>query len=313
MDINIILHQISQGPYKEEFYENFGLKKKLYLHKNFDPQSKYFFYVRQSKVTDDITSKEWQISNLGYNGLSNIIISSNSAYKNQKADYILDIIKYIVQSGNKNFTLSVSDYSRFSRNIETTEKIYNYLYDNQVEFYLNVDGKIYNYLNNYYSPSTDVLRKYFMECQKFSDELSREMKKVHKKKKEKRIKMEYTELATNYFKWFMTHHQDFIKPEMFNTLERIKFSPYNMQTYYAQTDGMFVNQKELFYFYCPYTNLMIVCPEELACIEDLDSSIIQGFDKDDLLALADSQIDNLHYICYHRDNFDLSNMEVDLP
>jgi hypothetical protein len=309
MDINVILTQISQGPYKEEFYQYFGQKNKLYLHQHFDPLSKYFFYVRQSKNSDDITSKEWQISNLGFNGPNNIIVSSNSAYKNKKADYILDIIKYIVQSGNKNFTLSVSDYSRFSRNIETTEKIYNYLYDNQVEFYLNVDGKIYNYLNDYY---TNNLRKTFTECQKFSDELSREMKKVHKKKKEIKVKNKYSGLATSYFKWFMTHRQDFIQPKMFNTLGRIRFSPHNMDKYFKETDGLFENKDEFFYFYCPYTNLMIVCPEELAYIEGLDSSIIKGFDKDDLFSLADSDIESLNYICYHRDNFDMNNMDLDL-
>lgn len=309
--MNNILTQITNGPHNTEFYQLFGAKKKLYIHQNFDPLCTDFFYIRQSREGDDISSKNWQSSNLMNGDSKNIIISDNSAYKSNKAGYIFDIIKYIVQSGNTNFSISVSDYSRFSRNIEITEKIYNYLFDNNIIFYLNVDEKVYNYLEDYYKP-INGLRTFFIDCQKFSDELSRELKKVHKKKKELRIKNKYSNLATSYFKWFITHNQKFLTQETYDQLEKSNFSYFKMLNYFSQTNGMFNNTKKFFYFYCPYTNLMIICPEELAYIEGLDSSIIQDFTKEDLEAIADSDNENLHYICYYRDNFDMTDMNIEL-
>ena len=306
MEINNILTQITNGPYKSEFYQIFGRKSKLYLHKNFDPRNNYFYYVRQSKQSDDITSKEWQLTNLSGNGLNNIIVSNNSAYKENKANYIFDIIKYIVQSGNKNFTLSVSDYSRFSRNLKTTELIYNYLFDNEVQFYLNVDGKIYNYIEDYYKPQ-DNLRKYFINCQNFSFELTREMIKVHKNKKEKRFKINYTQLATNYFKWFISH-QDFLNKDILKDI----FTSQKLNEYYIETDNMFQKENNFYYFYCNNTNLMIICPREIACIEGIDSSFIEGFSQDLLLNIANCEDESINYICYFRDNFDMSNMNNEL-
>ena len=309
-NINLILNQIVNGPYKAEFYQFYGRKSKLFIHENFDPKSSNFFYVRQSRDGDDIKSKAWQMSKLGYNNATNIIVSTNSAFKENKAGYILDVLKYIYESGNNNFVLSVSDYSRFSRNLEVTSKIYNYLHDNKITFYLDVDGKIYNYREEYYSK----LRAKFSDCEKFSMELSREMKLVHQKKKELGNRVKYSQLATNYFKFFMTHgHPTFKNPQLFNTLNRNNLNALKMMQYKNETKHMFKMETEIFYFFCPVINCRIICPEELAYVEGLDSSIIQGFNREDFLALANSDNELFQWICYPYDNLDLANMELDLP
>lgn len=309
--INLMLNQIVDGPYKDEFYQFYGRKSKLFIHQNFDPNSGNFFYVRQSRDGDDIRSKAWQMSKLSYNNTSNIIVSTNSAYQENKAGYILDVIKYINDAGNKNFIISVSDYSRFSRNLEVTSKIFNYIYDNNITFYLDVDGKIYNYKEEYYSK----LREKFRSCENFSKELSREMKLVHKKRKELSNKVKYSQLATNYFKFFISQgHSEFKRnPAIFNSLNRNNLNALRISQYKMQTNDMFVMGKDIFYFFCPIINCRIICPEELAYIEDLDSSIIKGFTKEDFLALANNSNQLFQWICYPYDNFEMTDMELDLP
>ena len=305
-NINLILNQIINGPYKSDFYQFYGQKSKLFIHENFNPNSGNFFYVRQSRDGDDIKSKAWQMSKLNYNDATNIIVSTNSAFKENKAAYILDVIKYIYESGNNNFVLSVSDYSRFSRNLEVTSRIYNYLHDNNITFYLDVDGKVYNYREEYYSK----LRSKFSDCERFSLELSREMKLVHKKKKELDNKIKYSELATNYFKFFMSHgHPNFKNTQMFNTLNRNNLNSLKIIQYRNETKDKFCMKKEIFYFFCPVINCRIICPEELAYVEGLDSSIIQGFCKEDFFALANNSNEIFQWICYPYNVFE---MEMEL-
>jgi hypothetical protein len=304
-----LLNKISDGPHLNEFYELFGTKNKFYIHSDFDPRSNNFFYIRQSRQGDDIKTKGWQLDNLTNASTKNVIISSNSAYKEQQSKYIFDFIKYIVSKGNRNFKMFVSDYSRFSRNLEMTSKIYNYIFDNNINLLLDVDGIEYNYREDYYTK----LRTKFKECENFSVELSREMKKVSKKKKEIKTKNNYSDKATQYFKTFISYkikNLNYFKSLSRKNLTLNKIHKYKKET---KTSIDLIQKDEYYYFHCPFINCMIICPEELAYIEGLNYTFIKGFDKEDFLAIANSNIDELKWICYNHNNFKMSDLKNTLP
>ena len=55
---------------------------------------------------------------------------------------------------------------------------------------------------------------------------------------------------------------------------------------------------------------MIVCPREIACLENLDYTIIKGFSKQDLIAIANSGNKFLSYICYYHPETEIQ-MDID--
>jgi hypothetical protein len=295
MDDNIlkIITTIIKGPYLDDFYGAYGNKSKFYLHENFDVKLKYFYYIRQSRPSDTDDSKKWQVNNNNKLSTKNLIISNNSAFKEEKSEYIFDFIKYLVSKGNRNFKISVSDYSRFSRNLEASSKIYNFIYDNNINFYLEVDKNLYNYREDYYTK----LRSKFSDCEKFSSELSREMKKVSKKRKEQNEITYNSELATNYFK------------SIINMPVNIDINKLNRPNLKNNLNNKIII-KNYYYFHCPLTNCMITCPEELAYIENLDYTYIKGFEKEDFLAIANSDNHILHYICYLNNNNNNNNFNM---
>ena len=136
---------------------------------------------------------------------------------------------------------------------------------------------------------------------------------IHKKKKILANKAQYSQLASNYFKWFITHGlESYVNTGIFQSLRRPNFSASKMRDYRAQTNGMFSLTEEIFYFYCPITNCRIVCPEELAYMEGLDFTIINGFNRLDFESIASSDNEDLHWSCYFYDSFDMDNMLVEV-
>lgn len=283
-----IIQKVVQGPQYDPLKKN-----KLYVSNKFNVNSRNFNYIRQSKAKD-LSSKKWQLSSMPECNETNLIVNDNSAFQEKTAYHIYNIIVYISSQGNKKFTITVTHHSRFSRNLKVTEKILLYLIDNNVTLYLNIGGTLYNYINDY----AEKLRPLFKEGQNYSLELSRTSTLIALKKKQFRDKIRSSEMATNYFKWFITN-KEFLNQTLFNLLNRVKFSPPRMNNYFYETQNKFVPNKKLYYFYCVSTGLMIVCPREIACIENLDYTIIKGFSKQDLIAIANSGNKFLSYICYY--------------
>jgi len=294
-----------------DFFETNPTIRNVKIHKDFNPKNKNIFYIRQSKK-DDKDYKDWQttIVKNKNNSEENIVLSTNSAYKEKQADYIFKIIKYIVEKGNKTFTLHVADYSRFSRNLNVTSLIYNYIYDRNINLTLNVDGDVYSYIDDYYPK----LRDMFKNCEKFSDDLSRVMKKVSSKRKLQKIMDNNSKLATDYFKYFISYFQK-IETRHLLELKRHNLSLVKIAKYKRESKDLlnkFHFNGDLHYFYCPLINCRIVCPLEIAQLENIDSTIIKGFDQEDFLAIAESGNEYLEWSCYHYDNFDLGNLKKSL-
>ena len=283
-----IIQKVVQGPQYAPLVKN-----KLYVSNKFNVNSRNFNYIRQSKAKD-LSSKKWQLSSMPECNETNLIVNDNSGFQEKTAYHIYDIIVYISSQENKKFTITVTHHSRFSRNLKVTEKILLYLIDNNVTLYLNIGGNLYNYVYDY----AEKLRPLFKEAQNYSLEISRTSRLIAMRKRQFRDKIRYSELATNYFKWFITN-QEYLNQTLFNLLNRVKFSPSRMNNYFYETQNKFVPNKKLYYFYCVSTGLMIVCPREIACVENLDYTIIKGFSKQDLIAIANSGNKFLSYICYY--------------
>ena len=135
-----ILESIKDNPGNFYSYLN-----RVLTHLNFNPRSKYIYYIRQSKSDGKDKSKEWQMNNPLHE--SNTIINNNSAFREKTKGYIFKIIKGIFASGNNKFVFSVADCSRFSRSESTSLEIYHFLMTNKdkdYNFFLEVGDKVYN-------------------------------------------------------------------------------------------------------------------------------------------------------------------------
>lgn len=286
---------------------NFFNLKRVFTHADFNPKSENFYYIRQSKTDDSMNSKLWQYNNLLET--SNTIYSNNSAYKEQTSGYIFTIIKKIFYSGNNNFIISVADFSRFSRSEKCTLDIYHFLMSNlekDYNFYLEVDDKIYNYREEYYK---GLLNK-FKFFESISKEQSRLAKKIHRQKKYVKNLKNYSKLATDYFKTYISYANPVFSSKLKN-LGRVNFTDDMLKKYKKETKekkNLLKLDKFLYYFYCKKTNLMIVCPREIATLENIDYSIIKGFTKEDFLAIFNSNDKDLEWIIYRYDAMDLSTI-----
>lgn len=281
--------EIMNGPQKEDFKFN-----KFFIHKDFNPKAKIINYARQSK-SGPLQSKEWQLKSFDVLSKENTVISTNSAFNEKKAPYIFEFLKYLFEKGNRDFYFHISDYSRFSRNTKITDQIYIHLYENNVNFKIVVGDVIYDFKECYWKG----LRDKFMEAEKYSLELSRQMKTIKQRKDYANVKV----LATDYFKHFITSSGSIkFDQKVLDEVNRPNFSNFKIASYklgLARRNVSFPQEKEFFYFYCSITKCMIICPEELAYKENLTYRIIEGFNQVDFITIAKSKNPLLNWICYY--------------
>lgn len=305
MENNGVVSQILKGDKNISLLENQGVSndlqkeletlKNIYISENFNFNSKVIYYIRTSVKRDLTKPEEWQLHD--NQSLENTIISeNNSAFSKEKSYYIYTIIKYLFEKRNsKELVIYVKHFSRFSRCIKTVSCIHSYLLMNDYNLIIESVNTRYDFIKDYKQILIDINIHY-----NSSKEKSVISTEYHRKK---RLRLDYTNLATNYFKSFISQN----KFKNLSKLGRKNLSQARLDEYKRNT-SIYKDTENLYYFYCNVTNLNIVCPRDIACLENVNHTIINGFNKDDFLAIANSQDEKLSWICYHYRNLDVSSV-----
>jgi len=213
---------------------------------------------------------------------------------------IFEIIRFLIENGSRNFIFRVIDETRFTRNINTALKIYDLLLANKTTFLIEINGKRYDYVKEYYNS----LRSLFVASESSSLEKSRISKMTHAKR---RTTMKARkEIKENFIDMLFVIGKDIeeVKNTIYNTgIKGLNDKKLQKWSKTRQKKIQLLRKKKKYaYAKCHTTGDYFIVPNKYALRDDISFGNL-GFGGKEIMKKFFTTEKNLNYLCSPKEEF----------
>jgi RNA polymerase-binding transcription factor DksA len=220
-----------------------------------------------------------------------------SAYKRGDINIL---VSFLLDNGSRNFILRVADETRFTRNVFTAMKIYDKCMTMKTTFLLEIDGKKYDYVKDFY----EKLRPKFAAAESSSEEKSRISKISAKKRKiitllKKELKVFFINMM------FVLAGNDFSAVYDMVTRSNMKINKSVLLNWkYKKRKEISKLRKINDYSYakCRRTGDYFIIPPEYSERTDLSFRMLGIGDESVMKSFFTTHL-NMHYLCFSKDEY----------